>query len=157
MITLDKNEYQYYAAKLITGERSSYMDFFSIYGAMPLFSDVTYIEEQGADYGGRMDIIRTAHVNRCSIVTWFLFKSTEIASLIELRFQDHDIVLHDALFREDPNGHYVGDDLILGKIRDVGLLIQAVREKSTRMVPLLINQFPYISRAILKAPVLLAT
>lgn len=152
-----KDEFNYHAVVLIFGQNSPKIDMFKIFkfDVMRKYSDINFSEMSGLTPDNVPDINRkiTLSPKRC-----FVANNCRLSSGVcrDINFVDseHKIFTKDSLFTLGEYEYFSSnwDDTVVNKIRTLGMLIRSIYEGKLIEIPLLINEFPEVSKVLLEYP-----
>ena len=149
----EKSEYNYYATAMIFGGRSPHLSEFSAF-SMDIFRkrNLVFSEMSALTVEGNLGIVRHLRIDETR-----LFE----ASHVDMRSETSRVItyvdiaagfhLSDALFSDSEYEYFQRswNKTVENKIRTLGMLIQSLQVRDIRTIPLLINEFQYISKTLL--------
>jgi hypothetical protein len=155
--TFENDEYSYYATALVFGTRGPKLRTFSPY-SMEVFrknKDLTYGEVEGLNTDSKLEINRHLRLDPKRII---LTGHTNMASQVNnsVTYQDtqFNVKMADSLFSDSEFDYFAHnwDATVQNKIRTLGILIKSLQERVIKDIPLLINEFPNITKTLLAHP-----
>lgn len=153
----EKTEYDYYAAALIFGKQSPKMRNYSAYSfeALHKHKTLNFSEYSDVDEQGHLQVKRRLPLDqKRTVVTSHTDMRSGINRIVAYTDSEHDISMSDAIFNDYEIKKLEGDwERITGrKIRNLSFLIEALFEREVTEVPLLIEDFPEITKTLFAYP-----
>jgi hypothetical protein len=149
----EKNEYNYYATALIFGKRSPLLKEFSAF-SLEIFrtKNLAFSEMEGLDPDSKLSIKRHLTIDNDRILetshTDMRSSTNRIVTYIDDTFKIH---MSDSVFSDEEFEYYLQNwnTTIENKIRTLGTLIWALHVRDVRPIPLMINEYPNITKTLL--------
>jgi len=152
-----KDEFNYYAVSLIFGKKSPRIVDFQAY-SIEIFrehKEIKYLEMSGLSVENVLDINRELHLTS---TRQFIANSCKMSSgtcrMINFKDTVNKIQASDALFTVAEYDYFsmMWSTVVKNKIRTLGMLMRSVYEGRLIDIPLLINEFPNITKVLLMHP-----
>jgi len=153
LVPFEKDEYNYYAAYLVFGQRNPIMLNLSAF-SLEIFRKqrLEMSEMQTQQMSGSIGISRCLKLDDIrAFSTSITDMRTEINKFVtyeDIRFR---INVSDAIFSDEEFEYFACDwnDTVQNKIRTLGMLIRSIHERKIVDIPLLVNEFPEITKTLL--------
>jgi len=153
----EKDEYNYHAVAMIFGMSSPKIKVFSAF-AMDTFrkhKELKFSEITALNTDNRMETKRNLRLDEHRM---FVSDHTELKSGINkiIRYCDaqYNVNIADAMFCDSDFEYFEKnwDATVQNKIRTLGILLRSVHERKVSDIPLLINEFPEITKTLFAHP-----
>lgn len=153
-INFEKSEYNYYATILVFGQRSPKVKNFSafVFDAFKKHKDLSISEYSGLNPDNRLEIKRHLMLGDIRLIeSSHTSMSSGINNIVSYIDKALRYYLSDSVFSDDEFEYYEQnwDVTVQNKIRTLGVLIQSIHERKVQEIPLLINEFPNITKTLL--------
>lgn len=151
------NEYCYYATALIFGVHSPKVREFSVHSfdVMRHHKDLSFSEYNGLNASGRLESRRRLVIDQDrQLMTGLTQMSSSVNKALMYIDGKHQINISDAIFHDEEVNYFCEDwnSISKNKVEKLALLIGMLHMRTIEEIPLLINEFPEISRVILAFP-----
>jgi hypothetical protein len=156
-ISFEKDEFNYHAAILIFGKNGSRIKEFSSFDLeiFRQYKAITFSEMSSLTPGGVLDIIRELHISDTQgIRTTDCKLATGINQSVTYLDGTNKVIAVDKIFTDQEYDYFEKnwDIMVKNKIRTLGILIRSIYLGKMVEIPLLINEFPEISKILFDHP-----
>jgi len=158
IIEFEKDEFNYYATALIFGIRSPKINEFKAFSFPTLrrYKEIKYSEHSGLNSENRLEIKRNLRIDdKRGFTTDHSRMSSEISSILTFIDSMHSIHVSDSIFSDlefEHNFECNWDNLVKNKIKTMGILIRSIYQGKVKEIPILISEFPHITKILLQYP-----
>jgi len=149
------NEFSYLAVALIYGERSPHIKLFNSY-KFPVFQKekgLNVVEATDMTADNHQEINRNLKIDdKRSVITSHTDMKSEINQTITYIDAEYKIHIGDTLFSDNEFEYFKQDwdKNIESKIKNLAIFIESIYKKEITDIPIFINEYPNITRVLLK-------